>query len=80
MNLRHSMAHPRDPLHGITLETVVATLVARHGWAELSARVPIRCFRHHPTIKSSLTFLRQAPWARKRVEQMFVAELPSPPP
>ena len=67
----------RDPLHGITLETIVTTLVARHGWAELGKRVPIRCFRHHPTIKSSLTFLRKTPWARERVERMFVAELPS---
>ena len=71
-----SIAHPRDPLHGITLETIVTTLVARHGWATLGARVPIRCFRHHPTIQSSLTFLRKTPWARKRVEQMFIAELP----
>ena len=79
MNQRRAMAHPRDPLHGITLETIVTTLVARHGWATLGARVPIRCFRQHRTIKSSLTFLRKTPWARKRVEQMFVAELPSSP-
>jgi uncharacterized protein (DUF2132 family) len=71
-----AITHPRDPLHGITLETIVTSLVARHGWAELGTRVPIRCFRHHPTIKSSLTFLRKTPWARKRVEQMFVGELP----
>ncbi len=76
MNQPHAITHPRDPLHGITLETIVTTLVARHGWATLGARVPVRCFRHHPTIKSSLTFLRKTPWARKRVEQMFVAELP----
>lgn len=73
------MAHPRDPLHGITLETIVTTLVARHGWEKLGARVPIRCFRHHPTIRSSLTFLRKTPWARTRVEQMFLAERSSPP-
>jgi uncharacterized protein (DUF2132 family) len=70
--------HPRDPLHGITLETIVTTLVARHGWPELGRRVPIRCFRHHPTIKSSLTFLRKTPWARTRVEQLFMKGLPSP--
>ena len=75
----HAMAHPRDPLHGITLETIFTTLVARHGWATLGARVPIRCFRHHLTIKSSLTFLRKTPWARTRVEQMFVAELAAHP-
>ncbi len=79
MNQPYAMAHPRDPLQGITLETIVTTLVARHGWATLGTRVPIRCFRHHPTIRSSLTFLRKTPWTRKRVEQMFVAELPSHP-
>jgi len=68
------IAHPRDPLHGITLETIVITLVERHGWAELGKRVPVRCFRHNPTIKSSLTFLRKTPWARARVEAMFIAE------
>ena len=76
MDLPHSTSHPRDPLHGITLETIVTTLVARHGWAELGRRVPIRYFRHHPTIKSSLTFLRKTPWARTRVEQLFVRDLP----
>jgi len=70
------IAHPRDPLHGITLETIVTQLVDRHGWAELGKRVPVRCFRHHPTIKSSLTFLRKTPWARERIERMFIAELP----
>jgi uncharacterized protein (DUF2132 family) len=78
-NQPDAVAHPRDPLHGITLETIVTALVARHGWATLGARVPIRCFRHHPTIQSSLTFLRKTPWARKRVEQMFVEELPEHP-
>jgi uncharacterized protein (DUF2132 family) len=75
--MRHpiSIAHPRDPLHGITLETIVITLVERHGWAELGKRVPVRCFRHNPTIKSSLTFLRKTPWARERIERMFIAEL-----
>lgn len=76
MNQPRAIAHPRDPLHGITLETIVTTLVARHGWSKLSARLPIRCFRHHPTIQSSLTFLRKTPWARQRVEHMFIEELP----
>ncbi len=75
MNQPHTMALSRDSLHGITLETIVRTLVARHGWAKLGARVPIRCFRHYPTIQSSLTFLRKTPWARKQVEHLFVAEL-----
>ncbi len=66
--------HPRDPLHGITLKTIVSTLVERHGWEELSARIPIRCFQYDPSIKSSLTFLRKTPWARKRVEDWFAFE------
>lgn len=68
-------SHPRDPLHGITLETIVTQLVERHGWAELGTRVPVHCFRHNPSIKSSLTFLRKTSWARERIERMFIAEL-----
>ncbi|MEC4890040.1 MAG: VF530 family protein [Nitrospira sp.] len=68
--------HPRDPLHGITLETIVTQLVERHGWEVLGKRLPVRCFLHNPSIKSSLTFLRKTPWARERVEGMYIAELP----
>lgn len=68
--------HPRDPLHGITLETLVTRLVERHGWAELGRRLPVRCFLHNPSIKSSLTFLRKTAWARERLEGMYIAELP----
>jgi len=64
-----------NPLHGITLETIVTRLVERHGWEELARRIPIRCFLYDPSIKSSLTFLRKTPWARKRVENMFISEL-----
>lgn len=67
--------HPKDPLHGITLENLLTRLVKRHGWRELANRIPVRCFMFHPTIKSSLTFLRKTPWARKRVEDWFVGEL-----
>ncbi len=66
--------HPRDPLHGITLETIVKTLVERHGWRELARRIPIRCFMFDPTVKSSLTFLRKTPWARQKVEMWFIME------
>lgn len=69
------ISHPRDPLHGITLETIVQQLVDRHGWEEMSYRIPVRCFEFNPTVKSSLTFLRKTPWARKRVEDWFIAEL-----
>ena len=67
--------HPRDPLHGITLENIITQLVARHGWAKMGQRIPIRCFQNNPSVKSSLTFLRKTPWARKRVEDWFIAEL-----
>ena len=61
-----------DPLHGITLETIVTRLVEQYGWDELGRRIPIRCFTNDPSIKSSLTFLRRTPWARKKVEELYV--------
>lgn len=67
--------HPRDPLHGITLEQIVTQLVERHGWDELGQRIPIRCFMFDPSVRSSLKFLRKTPWARKRVEDWFIGEL-----
>ncbi|NOS78432.1 MAG: DUF2132 domain-containing protein [Nitrospira sp.] len=67
-------SHPRDPLHGITLEMIVTQLVARHGWEELGRRLPVRCFLNNPSIKSSLTFLRKTPWARERLELMYIVE------
>jgi uncharacterized protein (DUF2132 family) len=70
--------HPNDPLHGVTLEMVLTTLVNRHGWPELAHRIPIRCFMFDPSIKSSLTFLRKHLWARKRLEEWYVYELPRP--
>ena len=66
-------SQPKNPLHGITLETIVNELVARHGWAELGRRIEIRCFTHDPSVKSSLTFLRKTPWARKKVEDLYLA-------
>ena len=65
----------RDPLHGITLETIVKTLAARHGWREMSRRIPIRCFMFDPSVTSSLKFLRKTPWARRKVELWFLDEL-----
>ncbi len=70
--------HPRDPLHGITLETIVTELSARHGWKEMGSRIPIRCFLFNPSVKSSLTFLRKTPWARRKVEDWFLLERPEP--
>jgi len=62
-----------DPLHGVTLETILTRLVERHGWAELGRRVPIRCFIFDPSISSSLKFLRRTPWARTKVEDLYRA-------
>lgn len=69
------MTHPRDPLHGVTLETILTALMERHGWDELGERIPVRCFLLNPSVKSSLTFLRKTPWARQRLEAWYVAEL-----
>ena len=63
----------RDPLHGVTLEMILQNLVERYGWEELGKRIPIRSFTNNPSIKSSLTFLRRAPWARKKVEELYLA-------
>ena len=65
--------HPNDPLHGVTLEMILTRLVEQYGWDELGKRVPIRCFTNQPSIKSSLAFLRRTPWARKKVEELYLA-------
>ena len=65
-------AHPKDPLHGITLQMVLEDLQARYGWAELGRRIPIRCFTHEPSMGSSLAFLRRQPWARSQVEALYL--------
>ncbi|HAQ86018.1 MAG TPA: hypothetical protein DCR78_06215 [Pseudomonas sp.] len=66
------MTQPRDPLHGVTLESILVELQAHYGWEGLAERVDVRCFKSDPSIKSSLTFLRKTPWARSKVEAMFV--------
>ncbi len=63
---------PKNPLHGITLEKLLNELVAHYGWEGLARHVDIRCFKNDPSIKSSLTFLRKTPWAREKVEALFV--------
>ena len=68
-----SEEQPRNPLHGVTLEMVVTSLVAHYGWSELGKRIRIRCFQSDPSVKSSLKFLRKTPWARKKVEDLFIA-------
>jgi uncharacterized protein (DUF2132 family) len=64
--------HPKDPLHGVTLETLVTELVERYGWEELGQRIDIRCFKYDPSLKSSLQFLRRTPWARQKVEELYL--------
>lgn len=63
---------PNNPLHGITLEHILNELVARYGWEDLGRQIAIRCFTHEPSIASSLKFLRRTPWARARVESLYV--------
>ncbi len=63
--------HPKDPLHGVTLEMILNRLVEHYGWEEMARRIEIRCFMFEPTMTSSLRFLRQTPWARKKVEDLY---------
>lgn len=64
---------PNNPLHGVTLEMMLNALLARYGWQEMGRQINIRCFTQDPSIASSLKFLRRTPWARERVESMFIA-------
>ncbi len=63
---------PNNPLHGITLEMVLTQLVEKFGWEELGNQISIKCFIDNPSIKSSLKFLRKTPWARKKVEDLYL--------
>jgi len=65
-------AQPNNPLHGVTLEKVVTELADHYGWEELGDRIRINCFRSDPSVKSSLKFLRKTPWAREKVEALYV--------
>jgi uncharacterized protein (DUF2132 family) len=68
---------PNNLLHGVTLEMILQHLVEKHGWEKMAEYVPIRCFQFDPSIKSSLTFLRKTPWARTRVEHMYIKSMRS---
>mgnify|MGYP000695030754 FL=1 len=63
---------PGNPLHGLTLEAIVRELEAYFGWVELGERIPVRCFTHDPSLNSSLKFLRKTPWAREKVEGLYL--------
>ena len=67
-----TIEQPNNTLHGITLETILIRLVEKHGWEELGSRITIKCFTIDPSIKSSLKFLRKTPWARKKVEDLYL--------
>jgi len=64
-----------NPLHGVTLEMMLNRLVAQLGWEEMGRRIEIRCFNFDPSIKSSLAFLRKTPWARKKVEELYLQSI-----
>lgn len=70
----HSMKKPsnQDPLHGITLKTIITRLQEKYGWQELGRRINIKCFTDDPSITSSLKFLRKMPWAREKVEKLYI--------
>jgi uncharacterized protein (DUF2132 family) len=67
---------PNNPLHGVTLEAMLKHLVRELGWEEMARRVEIRCFMFEPTLTSSLRFLRRTPWARQKVEEMYLDTRP----
>lgn len=64
---------PNNPLHGLTLEKIVTRLEERYGWDGLADRIEINCFKSNPSIKSSLKFLRKTPWARNKVESLYIS-------
>ncbi len=65
-------AQPRNPLHGLTLETIVTQLADHYGWEGLGQRIALRCFTHEPSVASSLKLLRKTPWAREKVESLYL--------
>ncbi len=63
---------PNNPLHGVKLADIVECIYQEYGWDKLGSKIPIRCFTHDPSIKSSLKFLRKTPWAREKVEHLYL--------
>ena len=70
------MEKSKDPLHGITLQTIIEQLVGFYGFDTLAELINIKCFKDNPSVKSSLTFLRKTDWARKNVEELYIRTLP----
>ena len=69
------VSQPNNPLHGAKLEQIVIALEEKYGWEHLGYLIPINCFNHDPSVKSSLVFLRKTPWARKKVEDLYVERI-----
>lgn len=72
MTLKTNSAQKNNPLHGLTLEVILTDLVQFVGWEKMAEKIPIKCFSSNPSIKSSLNFLRKTPWARQKVETMYI--------
>lgn len=72
MTLQTNSTQKNNPLHGLTLEVILTDLVQFVGWEKMAEKIPIKCFSSNPSIKSSLNFLRKTPWARQKVETMYI--------
>ncbi|PIQ67374.1 hypothetical protein COY25_00450 [Candidatus Uhrbacteria bacterium CG_4_10_14_0_2_um_filter_41_7] len=75
MNSQNIIPQPNDPLHGITLKVILEALVEKYGWQELGQMIRIKCFNENPSINSSLTFLRKTPWAREKIEDLYLSSV-----
>jgi uncharacterized protein (DUF2132 family) len=75
MNEQPNLPQKNNPLHGLTLEVILTDLVKHIGWEKMAEKIPINCFANNATIKSSLKFLRKTPWARQKVETMYIFNL-----
>ena len=71
------MSQQNNPLHGVKLVHMFETLVEYYGWEQLALRIPVRCFTYDPSVKSSLKFLRKTPWAREKVERLYLDTFPN---
>jgi len=78
MDIPKGQQQANNPLHGIKLADILEALVENYGWEELGSKIDIRCFNYDPSIKSSLQFLRRAPWAREKVEQLYLKMIRKP--
>lgn len=75
MDTENAKEQPNNPLHGVKLVTILEFLETKYGWEKLGYIIDIRCFNNNPSIKSSLTFLRKTPWAREKVEQLYLQSI-----